>query len=448
MTDLFLPDLTAALKFPVALSSFGIQRLLAVLPLGDSEAGRKARANLYKSGDSAKREFSNNTLLFGAFQFGDKAQSKLIALASDTLTLKVLRPGYIWNAVSEFVQESTDAFESLATRASRRLLRRQIGNALDVIEFANQVDAPTELSADGSYPIDEWIEMLYARGDYPALWLVEALGERYAQAHMDEGTPVRGLLSSGKGASLPEKSQLMMHAGMGLAFAKHAITRLTPCSSDAEIDDALRMFLDMVEDNSQESCKGAVFESLGFVVRTLYAQMVELVYDRLVLMDGPASEYFWHGAGRAMYFSPMYMLPGFSPWHAAEQEPPNETARLNARAGVAWAFTIVNIRQPEITASLLSNRLVEVSGNDAFTDGAYSALIMAREMVPGHRFVTGYGRYQPIRHDHSAVTRWNQFVGADCEARVDSYRRTLKSHGTLGEVFRYHSLPAFIAGLD
>ena len=36
----------AALKFPVAISSFGVQKLLGVLPLGDSDAGRKLRANL------------------------------------------------------------------------------------------------------------------------------------------------------------------------------------------------------------------------------------------------------------------------------------------------------------------------------------------------------------------------------------------------------------------
>ncbi len=60
----------AALKLPVALSSFGVQRLLGALPMGDSESIRKARANLYKAGNSARKEFSANPLLFGAFQDG------------------------------------------------------------------------------------------------------------------------------------------------------------------------------------------------------------------------------------------------------------------------------------------------------------------------------------------------------------------------------------------
>lgn len=439
---------SAAFKFPVALSSFGVERLIGALPFGDSEAGRKARASLYKAGDSAKKEFSTNTLLFGAFQFSDKAQSALIDLASDAVTLKVLRPSYLWNAVSDLVQGSTDAFETVASSTSRRLLREQFGNTFDVIGFVNHVDAPSELSSDGTYPIDEQIEKCYARGEYPALWLIEGLGERYAKAYMDTGAALNGLLSAGKGASLPEKTQLMMHAGAGIEFAKHSIGHLTPCSSEAEIDDALKTFLRLCEDNCQERYIGAALESLGLVTRTWYIQMVSLIYDRLALLHVPASEFFWRGAGRAMYFSPMYMLPGFSPWHAADHEPPNETARRNARAGVAWAFTIVNIRQPEITANFLKNHSSEISGNDAFTDGAYSTLIMAGEMVPGHRFVTGYCRYQPDRNDTEAVDAWNKYVGSDCEARVNYYRQTLKTHDKLGEVFRYHSLPEFIESVE
>lgn len=436
-----------ALKFPVALSSFGAERLLGALPFGDSEAGRKARASLYKTGDSAKKEFSTNTLLFGAFQFSDKAQSALIDLASDTVRLKVLNPSYLWNAVSELVQGSTGAFETVATSTSRRLLREQFGNTFDVIGFVNHVDAPSELSADGTYPIDQQLEKFYKRGDYPALWLIEGLGERYAKAYMARGK-VQGLLSTGKGASLPEQAQLMMHAGIGIEFAKHAIGNLTPCSSSTEVDDALRTFLGLCEENSQQCYKGAALESLGLVTRTWYVQLVSLIYERLALMDVPASEFFWHGAGRAMYFSPMYMLPGLSPWHAADTEPPNEIARRNARAGVAWAFTIVNIRQPEIASNFLKHRSEEISGNDAFTDGVYSTLIMAGEMVPGHRFVTGYCRYRPDSDDTEAVDAWNRYVGSDCEARVNRYRQVLKSRGKLGEVFRYHALPEFVGQVE
>src|ERR1700747_2242342 len=104
MEEVTMPDFAAALKFPLAMSSFGVQRLLGVLPLRDSDAGRTVRANLYRAGDSAKQDFSANTLLFGAFQFADKAQSALIELASDALAFKFLRPDYMLSAVVELIQ--------------------------------------------------------------------------------------------------------------------------------------------------------------------------------------------------------------------------------------------------------------------------------------------------------------------------------------------------------
>ena len=149
-----------------------------------------------------------------------------------------------------------------------------------------------------------------------------------------------------------------------LHCAKHAIARPDALQHRCRRSTKrCEIFLDLVEDNSQEALyrrrAGIVWD---LVTRTWYVQMVGMIYDHLKGLEAPASEFFWHGAGRAMYFSPMYMLPGLSPWNAAEQEPPNETARRNARAGVAWAFTIVNVRQPEIAANFLHQRADERSG--------------------------------------------------------------------------------------
>ena len=299
-----MPDFASAFKVPLALSSFGFQRLLGALPLGDTDAARALQANLYKAGDSAKQDFSANSLLFGAFEFTDKAQSALINLATDAVTLKVLRPSYVWNAVSEIVQGSTDAFESVATSTSRRLLREQFGNTFDVIGFVNHADAPSELAADGTYPdpTSGSKALCSARRLPGSVADGKALASRYAEAYMKDGRQVRGLLSAGKGATLPEKTQLMLHAGMGIAFAKVAMARLTPCSSDNDINAALKMFLETVQANAQERYIGAAHEALGLVTRTWYGQMVGLVYDHLVPMDGPASEFSGMArAGRCIF---------------------------------------------------------------------------------------------------------------------------------------------------
>lgn len=437
----------SALQFPVAISSFGIQKLVGATPLGDTETGKAVRASLYKAGESAKKGFASNTALFGAFQFSDKAQSALIDFASDALTLKVLSPSYVRGMFQGLMQGSSGAVGAVGTAHARDLLKQQFGNTFDVISFVNHVDAPSTLPPNGEYPIDEMLERMYSRGDYPTLWYIEGLGERYAHAHMDEGEEIHGLLSSGQGLGIPDKAQLMMHAGMGITFAKHCVSKLHPCSSEGEIAEALKEFLDLCDDNSQERYKGAAIESLGLVSRTWYGQMVNLIYGQLLKLDKAASEYFWHGCGRAMYFAPMYMLPGFSPWQAVITEPPDEISRQNARAGVAWAFTIVNVRQPAIHANFLRNRNFEVASDDAYMNGTYSALLMGGEMFPGHAYVNAFSQFKPDASDQPAVDAWNKFIGADCEAKLARFRKNLKDANRMGEVFRYHPMPEFFDSL-
>ena len=437
----------AALKFQVSISSFGAQRILGVLPIANAEPVRSVQETFYKAGESAKKEFKTNTALFGAFQFADKAQSAMASLVSDALSLRVLSPSYMREMATGIAHGSADAVGSVATEEARRLLIEQFGNTFDVIGFVNHVDAPVHLSQDGTYPLEAMVEKFYTYGDYPPLWYVEGLGERYAEAHMEDGKEVRDLLTIGKAAAADPKIRTMMHAGMGIAFAKHAVANLTPWSTDMEFRDALTVFLNLVRQNSMPGYEGAAVESLGLVSRTWHGQLVNQISSHLLEIDTDTFEFFWHGAGRAMYFSPMYMLPGLSPWDAADNEPPNETACRNARAGVAWAFTIVNVRHPEIIANFLRYKANRIAGNDAFADGVYSTLIMAGDMVPNHRFVTAFGRYQPDEDDPAMVAAWTKHIGTGVDARVNSYREKLKAHKKLGEVFRYHNLAQFIADL-
>ncbi len=431
-------------KFQVAVSYVTAQRMLGMMPGGNWGPLRSVQERCYEAGEAAKKDFRTNTMLFAAFQFADKAQSEFARLANDAMTLKVMTPSYMADVASQLFQGSTDAYESVSTDEARGLLREQFQNTGDVIGFVNHPGVPDHLSADGTYPLEEMVDKCYLRGDYPALWLLEGLGERYAHAMMRGGRDLRGLLTTGKGAGLPEKAQLMMHAGMGIAFAKDVVGDLTPWSTRSKVKDALRVFLDLVRENSIVGYEGAAIESLGLVTRTWHGQLVSLMSNELLAIDPDAMEFFWHGAGRAMYFSPMYMLPGLSPWDAADRESPDETARLNARAGVTWAFTIVNSRQPKIHASLLHHRTDRVSGDGAFKNGVHSTLIMAGDMVPGHKYVAEFCKFRP----EASNTAWATYIGRDIGEKIDRDRQVLKAHHKLGEVFRYHDLDRFVADLD
>jgi hypothetical protein len=435
----------SALKVPYALCLTGVQKLLNVLPFSGTRASRNARTYLYKTSEQAQTEFAPSPSLFGAFQVGDLVQDALFGLAANVLTLRILTPKYLGNVTSSIAKTSKEAVRTVVPRAARRLMVERLRNAFAVIGFVNQVDAPSQFSPDGPYPLAETIAKGYDKGDYQALWAIEGTGERYADAFLAAGNPFTGILRTGAGADLPDKSLLMMHAGIGIAFAKEAMRSITPYSSGAEIRDALQRFIDRSLENSRPGYEGATLESLGLVTRTWYGQMVQLATDQLRQIDPVYAEYFWRGAGRAMFFTPLNMMPGFSPFDSAEQEPPDEVARLNARAGVSWAFNLVNLRQPEISANLMGRKSAEIFANDGFMNGLLSTFVMATDMIPGDPWVARFCAYQPNVNDSAAVSAWSTHIGADLAARIDLYRKTLKEHNKLGEIFRYHELPKTVA---
>jgi hypothetical protein len=438
----------AILKWQIAVSCFAAQRMVGVLPLSDREPLRSIQQRLYETGESAKKDFRTNTWLFGSFQVGDKAQQAMADMMSDAMRLKVLNPTYMMDMASDLFRGSTDALTTMASTEGIGAVAMQLQNVADVLGFVNSVDAPEDLAEDGTYPLEAKVEEFYARGDYPALWLIEGLGERYARAHQKKNRDVRDLLTSGPGAALPAKAQLMMHAGMGIAFAKDAIDGLTPWSEDAQVRDALTGFLQRVRQNSIPGYEGAAFESLGLVTHTWYPSLVKVVADQLLALDVDAAEFFWHGAGRSMYFSPMYMLPGLSPWEVADHETPDETAKRNARAGIAWAFTIVNVRHPKVTESFLRDKIGSLSGKEGYTNGVYSTLVMAGDMFPGHKPVSEFCAHKPDPKDTALVNAWTKYVGTDVGETVDRYRLALTTHRQLGELFRYHDLSQYVADLD
>jgi hypothetical protein len=74
-------------------------------------------------------------------------------------------------------------------------------------------------------------------------------------------------------------------------------------------------------------------------------------------VDETTWEFFWRGAGRALYFSPGHMLqPLYSPWIAAEQEAPNERGHNILKAGISWPTNIVNMQNPAVLEDLIRRR--------------------------------------------------------------------------------------------
>jgi hypothetical protein len=435
----------AAMRFPWTITVFGAQEVLgSIMPRSDAKGG--VNADLYHVAATARREFNGIAPLFAGYQFVDSAQRAAVDAAADILTLRAFNPHYLMNLGSEITKVSSDAFRSVGTFTALRNTARRIRNNFTVVGLVNQVNAPDHLSPNGDYPLEEVIADCYSHGGYSALWSVEGAGERYAHAWLRARLPLEDMFRIREGARLPTRSLLMMHAGAGIAFAKEALSELTPYSSEYHLDDSLRAFLRMCREAALPGYEGPVLESLGLVTRTWNAELLVTLSRRLALIDSGALEYFWHGAGRSMYFSPVTMLPGFSPWFAADKEPRDESSRRNALAGAAWAFTAVNRQQPEIIANFIATREDEIEGTDTFSNGMMSAMIMASAMCPEDPSVPALINYRPS--DTKTAAAWDRHIGPDFPLKFSQIRKVLEKHNQLGGVFRYQPLAGFAIELE
>jgi hypothetical protein len=240
----------------------------------------------------------------------------------------------------------------------------------------------------------------------------------------------------------------MMHAGMGISFAGHTVRALTPYSAATDINAALAQFVSLVKANARPGYEGPAYESLGLVTRTWYPQMVPVIDSRLWALDQKMLQYFWHGIGRAVYFDPRYLLPGATAFHGVHHEAPHELGLLNGIAGAAWAFTLVNVRQPEVTLNLLRAHSGMLGANDAFTNGLISTLLMASAVLPGDPNADRFCRYQPPAGDPGLTDAWGRWIGTPCQRAKLEYFPVLENQGSLGEVFRYQNLDELVNRLE
>ena len=209
---------------------------------------------------------------------------------------------------------------------------------------------------------------------------------------------------------LPETAMVPMHAGMGTALAERALARLGDRPSKEALRGALEGFFELCHTASRPGWHENSMEALGLAVRTLHPHLLKRVSaaigDIEVTTQGGATQggatqggathggttqgeaaqrLFWHGVGRSLYFVPMNFLTiGGSherALRAAIDEAPTLEDRRNAVAGLVWAITLVNIRQPAVLRSLLRT-CRDIRMPAAVSNGIVSALMVWKHMAP------------------------------------------------------------------
>lgn len=261
---------------------------------------------------------------------------------------------------------------SLATRSSRtRPALLESANKLRVLRCFED-----PFSALGRVPeasLAELVTTAYRRIPDDAVWVTEGLACRFAdRCRPGDAPPERRLLDD-----LPPAARVPAHAGVGLSIAWRRLRELRLDRTSTAPRRHLELVVHDAEASALEGSVETVLESLGFAARLLFPDQVPRLAPSLEVADERLPACFWHGLGRALYFTPASFVPrADSAWRAvrlARSEPPDPAAREHAVEGLAWPLLLVNLRTPEVVAGLL-RRHGELMESGPFRRGLETAV--------------------------------------------------------------------------
>lgn len=330
-----------------------------------------------------------------------------------------------------------------AARADVTAVSDEFANKLQVISLVAQAHAQLGLDDATDLSLAALVDRAAALKSFPRLWAVEGIGKYIGDRALAQSeTPVAGLLTDASAADLPAWTLTMLHAGIGMSFAKHVLAPLTVSSDAAAVDAAVREFEALCQHSSRPGYAGAARESLGLATRTLYPALVSLLDGRIGAIAPELHGYYWHGVGRAMYFEPMNMLPVVNaPWRAIRRldvEAPHQLARQNIVAGLAWAISVVNMRQPAVMEAFLRHHGDLAAAEPGFRNGVTSALMMRVDTTPEYARVAPFVHHKPV-DDPALASRWAELITRPAEHALRHTHPALVAAGRLEELFHYRT---------
>ena len=203
---------------------------------------------------------------------------------------------------------------------------------------------------------------------------------------------------------------------------------------------AIQEFVRLCQENSHPGYIGAAYESLGLFTRSFHQELVASFDRELQQSANELLGYYWHGVGRAIYFAPRNFLPCADiDWAGTPAAAPHETGRLNITAGLAWAVTLVNMRQPTVMELLLRRHGDVLSRTPAFPNGVASSVIMRYDTTPDAPFLVPFLNDRPLPSEPQVAKLWEQLVRQPAAVGLDVVYAHLKQQTRLAEIFNYRS---------
>ena len=294
---------------------------------------------------------------------------------------------------------------------------RSCANKLEAFEHFQQASSLVGL-APGGYPsLAEQLRRAAALGPYRSVWTAEGLGHARAESAWIAGETPRPLWPDAGPDGLPASAAVPLHTGAALSFASRLLA-----TNEARSREGLARWIALWEECALPGYGGGIaVEALGLAARNLHPHLLSLLDELLGSLDPAFPGYLWHGVGRGLYFAPTHAVP-YSAAHGralakAWREPPGEVGRRNAIAGLAWALTLVNFRDPELLAEVLRRHGWEIADGEAFAHGVASAVLVWHDAVGPDSHLSAFLAYRPARGSF-----WRDLVLAPCEEALQDTR--------------------------
>jgi hypothetical protein len=310
---------------------------------------------------------------------------------------------------------------------------------IETVEFTNLF-----LGKDSS--IAELIDKILRFEPHRALWLAEGLGQVFGNRVMAHDENPRDLLTKGEGAQIPDCLQLMVHAGLCLAFARHHFDRIGKDAAPAQIREATCRIAELARFNLLPGYAGIGYEAWGMVTQFFYRRLFESVIRTMEEIDPAHAPFLWHGAGRACYF--INFMPRWNePWPAFQlvrRTATDDVSRHNLLAGLAAGMMIVNMKTPEILEAIVKERISRLGSDDAdaFAQGVACSMVMRLDTTPNEENALSF-----IRHKPAAETAelWEKIAAGPSRLALEKLHPLLKAQRRIDEITCYRPLGELLA---
>ncbi len=360
-----------------------------------------------------------------------------------------LRPA-VFATMKAVVPGMATVLSTLIPKRDAVLARLEADNKMTIMQLVLDTErlAP---AMDRAVPLSDLVDDCYRLGAFPALWAIEGIGHYHAESAQRRGEELVGLLTDPDLDQLPAGSLTMLHAGLGLSFGKLALRTLWSNRSAQRFRVAIELFEQLCRASSRDGYLGCALEALGLVALHVHGGgTVKSLGSQLENRGDDLEAWFWHGVGRASYFSPQNMIPGLSsPWPAValiSDLAAHEVAKKNLIAGLAWAVVMVNLRHPQIVEALLARHGKELASDDGFSHGVAASLIMRSDVTPDEESISSFCEYEPTLPGLGEL--WERIVQQPAEQALARNQPTFRRDGQLDQVFRYLPLPDLFSSVS